>query len=666
MGAEASRPRVSVLMPTYRHAWVVRRALASLQAQTFGDWELVVVDDGSPDDTRQLIAREPRDERIRYHRLDVNRGLGHALNVATGLARGEYLAYLPSDDVWFPDHLATLSQALDRHPLAHLAYGGVQTHRHWAGSGGRTLLGDDPLSSASPKPSWPGNPLALVQVMHRRLPAPAGRWPTRSEIESDSLEQDRWARLLAGGATFVYGGQITCEWTDHPDQRHKIIGETHEQRVDRTPGTVSSGRGLAAYREFYGVGAEPVNWQPSRGPRIDEGHRFSDVMDDVKGDVRPGAAGGLRILIVGELGFHPDRIRALADDGHELHGLWTPSPETWDATGRMPVPWVRHVPYDRHWRSRVAELRPDVMYALLNTAAVPLVDEVVRARLDVPLFFHFKESAFQALRLGVWDRLVHILEACDGQIFISQENLEWFTAHVPHAVGHKPVLLLDGDLPRQAWMTPEWTPRPADWGPEPHTVCAGRPSGLPEMESLFRAGIHLHLYGSHFHTWYADLVRHYRNSELLHLHETVHPQHWVQELSRYDAAWLHGHQPANRGDVRTATWSDLNLPARLGTYATAGLPWIFRDGGPARTSIRTLADRLRVGVPFRTVGGLADRLRDNDHLRQLTANMRAVRTELAFDTHVHDLVSFLRGGVPSPQRDAPHQDSRRLTTRGMT
>ncbi|MFI6130816.1 glycosyltransferase family 2 protein [Micromonospora sp. NPDC051141] len=658
MPADASRPRVSVLMPTYRHGWVVRRALASLRAQTLQDWELIVVDDGSPDDTRQVFADESRDGRISYHRLDENRGLGHALNVATDLARGDYLAYLPSDDVYFPDHLALLSDSLDQHPQACLAYGGAQTHRHWAGSRGLTLLGDEPLTAAG-APGWPANPLALVQVMHRRLPGSVGRWPTRSEIESDTLEMDRWSRLLAEGATFVCCGRVTCEWTDHPDQRHKIIGETHEQRTDRVPGAPTSGRGLAAYREFYGVGRQTVNWQPRRGPRMDESARYADVTDD------PGAPApdGLRILLVGELGFHPDRIRALADDGHELHGLWTPAPETWDATGRLPVGWVRHVPYDRHWRQRVRELRPDAIYALLNTAAVPLVDEVVRADLGIPLFFHFKESAFHCLRLGIWDRLVRILEACDGQIFISQENLEWFASYVPHAVGRKPVLLLDGDLPRRAWMTREWAARPAEWGSEPHTVCAGRPTGVAELEDVLRAGIHLHLYGSHFHTWYEDLVRRHHGSGMLHLHDTVEPQQWVRELSRYDAAWLHGHEPANHGDIRAASWSDLNLPARLGTYAVAGLPWIFRDGGLARTSIRSLAERLDVGIPFRTAADLADRLRDESGLRQLTTNMRVRREQLAFDTQVPDLVRFFRGAPTAAAPDvAPRQPE--LTTGG--
>src|SRR5215210_1606067 len=97
--------RVSVLMPTFRQARFIRRAIESLRAQTLSDWELIVVDDGSPDDTAGVVAPYLADSRFRYHRLPRNLGRGAALNAATSLARGRYLAYLPSDDVYFPEHL---------------------------------------------------------------------------------------------------------------------------------------------------------------------------------------------------------------------------------------------------------------------------------------------------------------------------------------------------------------------------------------------------------------------------------------------------------------------------------------------------------------------------------------------------------------------------------
>src|SRR5437868_609328 len=79
--------RVSVLMPTYAQGAFILRAISSLLAQTFEDWELIIVDDGSPDDTHDLVKPYLADERIRYHQLEGNWGLGTALNYALNYAR---------------------------------------------------------------------------------------------------------------------------------------------------------------------------------------------------------------------------------------------------------------------------------------------------------------------------------------------------------------------------------------------------------------------------------------------------------------------------------------------------------------------------------------------------------------------------------------------------
>src|SRR3712207_1762603 len=96
----AAPPRVAVVMPTFKQAAFVRRALDSLLAQTLAEWELVVVDDGSPDDTRVAVAPYLDDPRVRYLRLDRNRGLGHALNAGLDVTRANLVAYLPSDDLY--------------------------------------------------------------------------------------------------------------------------------------------------------------------------------------------------------------------------------------------------------------------------------------------------------------------------------------------------------------------------------------------------------------------------------------------------------------------------------------------------------------------------------------------------------------------------------------
>ena len=111
--AKQEKPRVSVLMPTFNQASFISSALKSLLDQTMTQWELVIVDDGSSDNTHKLVEAYLTDSRFHYHRLDANQGLGAALNHALTYATAPLIAYLPSDDVYYLDHLASLLAALD-------------------------------------------------------------------------------------------------------------------------------------------------------------------------------------------------------------------------------------------------------------------------------------------------------------------------------------------------------------------------------------------------------------------------------------------------------------------------------------------------------------------------------------------------------------------------
>lgn len=99
-----SAPRVSVLMPAYNAARTIRRACASLIAQTFEDWECVVVDDGSHDETAELVE-QIHDTRFRVIRLQENVGRGAARQIALENSRGKFVAFLDADDWWYPAKL---------------------------------------------------------------------------------------------------------------------------------------------------------------------------------------------------------------------------------------------------------------------------------------------------------------------------------------------------------------------------------------------------------------------------------------------------------------------------------------------------------------------------------------------------------------------------------
>jgi glycosyltransferase involved in cell wall biosynthesis len=99
-------PKVSVVIPTYNRAQVLGRAIRSVVVQTFPDWELIVVDDGSADDTEGIV-RAFRDPRMRYVRHDRNRGQSAAENTGIAASRGSYVSFLDSDDEWLPRKLAS-------------------------------------------------------------------------------------------------------------------------------------------------------------------------------------------------------------------------------------------------------------------------------------------------------------------------------------------------------------------------------------------------------------------------------------------------------------------------------------------------------------------------------------------------------------------------------
>jgi glycosyltransferase involved in cell wall biosynthesis len=107
-------PRVSVILPTYNRAYILPEAVESVLQQTFSDFELIIADDGSTDETAQMVRRF-RDPRIRFLRNEKNRGVAAARNHALGPARGEFVAFLDSDDVWMPQKLEVSVMFLEEH-----------------------------------------------------------------------------------------------------------------------------------------------------------------------------------------------------------------------------------------------------------------------------------------------------------------------------------------------------------------------------------------------------------------------------------------------------------------------------------------------------------------------------------------------------------------------
>jgi|SRR5690554_2036573 len=99
-------PLVSIITPSYNAEKYLARTIESVLGQTFQDWEMIIVDDQSPDNANQLIEQYcQQDGRIKLLHLEKNSGAAVARNTAIEAAKGRYIAFLDSDDLWLPDKL---------------------------------------------------------------------------------------------------------------------------------------------------------------------------------------------------------------------------------------------------------------------------------------------------------------------------------------------------------------------------------------------------------------------------------------------------------------------------------------------------------------------------------------------------------------------------------
>ena len=112
--------KVSIIIPTYQRAHFVVNAIRNAQAQTYQDIEIIVVNDGSTDETATVLA-EFSEQIVLIHHQE-NRGLSAALNTGIRASTGQYIAYLDDDDLWLPEKLEKQVRYLEEHPNIGLLY----------------------------------------------------------------------------------------------------------------------------------------------------------------------------------------------------------------------------------------------------------------------------------------------------------------------------------------------------------------------------------------------------------------------------------------------------------------------------------------------------------------------------------------------------------------
>lgn len=561
---------ISIIMPTYNQAYFIRRAVNSVFAQTYTHWELIIVNDGCTDDTEDFIHDFLNDSRIVYLKNGKRHGIGYSLNCGLNKAKYELIAYLPSDDYFFKDHLLlhkreydaggdlllTFSKATSKIEDSFMQYNHIDA--------ARTELGN----------LFDGFPMQLVQTVHRKVLAD---WETDNDLCSKDYYKMYWSKLVEFGR-FKQIDALSCCWSIHSVQKPDLQEKTSSR---------------------------------------------------------------MKILLVGELSHNANRILALKEAGCELFALWTDTP-LWGAVG--PITGITDISL-RNWKSEIRRIKPDIIYGLLNYMAVPLAHEVLMTIRDIPFVWHFKEGPFVCQHRGLWEKLIDLYIFSDGQIFINEECQEWYQQYIPRRL-EDTSLILDGDLPNGECCNDNFSSKLSQQDGEPHLLSSGRLIGftLQQIDYLCQQKVHIHSYG--LKSAFVYEAQHI-NPNYFHLHECCYSKDWVTEFSKYDAGLLHCFQSSNHHELVRVSWDDLNIPAKMSTFAVAGLPMIQRENNNHIVATQRIMNKIGGGIFFRDLDDLCEQLRDGNRMNELTRNSIASREQFVFNTHLPCLLDFFKNIVAS-------------------
>lgn len=204
-------PKVTVLMPVYNSAGYLREAMDSMLAQTFRDFELLIMDNASSDGSAAIVASYT-DPRIRYVRNESNLGLPASLNRGLRLARGSYIARMDADDTSRPDRLARQVDFLDRHHEVGIC--GAQILKHM---GGRRYRVRYPQTHEE---------IRATTLFFSPFPHPAVMWRRSLTMErnwfyDESMkayeDHELWSRMVEGTRTANLP-EVLLDYRCHPEQ----------------------------------------------------------------------------------------------------------------------------------------------------------------------------------------------------------------------------------------------------------------------------------------------------------------------------------------------------------------------------------------------------------------------------------------------------------------
>lgn len=246
-----SQPKVSVIIPTYRHRDFIGRTVESVFAQTMPDFEIIVVNDGSPDDTAAVLGPLIEGKRVCYVEQK-NQGQSRARNRGLQLGRGEYIAFLDDDDVWPKDKLEWQCGFLDQNPGVALIGGVLETMDEYGRAGERgpfyPTITFESLFLANPFIS-PGQVLIRGEVLHQVGGMNPEIW--------GADDWDLWFRIAKAGK-MAMENRLALHYRLHPNNASRQTArllraccETIDGHLESLPRELRKSLRYPAYRNIY-------------------------------------------------------------------------------------------------------------------------------------------------------------------------------------------------------------------------------------------------------------------------------------------------------------------------------------------------------------------------------------------------------------------------------
>lgn len=197
-------PRVSVIIIFLNEARFLGEAIDSVRAQSFTDWELILVDDGSIDGSSAIARAACDGERIRYveHPGHANRGMSASRNAGIAASRGEFIAFLDADDIWMPEKLAEQVARFDANPAIDMVYGRTLIWHEWE-AGATTRDYHYPLGVEAGNVYPPGSLLPMLIRNKAQTPTTINAIMRRSLIVRVGGFEDEFRGMFEDQAFFA-------------------------------------------------------------------------------------------------------------------------------------------------------------------------------------------------------------------------------------------------------------------------------------------------------------------------------------------------------------------------------------------------------------------------------------------------------------------------------